>query len=317
MKRITICGNQANSKLVNSVCDKINSNLKSDINVLKFSNEEIFVQIKESIREADVFYIYSPSLGKSDSIMEMLITINALKEASAGRITVIPTYLPYVRSDKKDQPRVSITARLMADLMQTAGANRVLTYELHAEQILGFFKVPSDQIYAHKLFADYIVNNFNDLSNTVVVAPDAGAVKKTTKYADMLMFNMAMLHKHRHGNTETSSVDMLVGNVEKRDCIIFDDEIASGGTLCNAADFLIKKGAKSVKAMIAHPVLSGNVLERINNSALSELIVTDSIPLYDKAERCSKITVVSIAELLAQSISNIHNGKSISKLFEV
>ena len=316
MNEIAICGGTSHPSLVNDVCDYVGKE-QTNIEVQKFSNEELFVQIKETVRERDVFYIYSPGDNKSDTIMEMLITINALKEASAGRITVIPTYLPYVRSDKKDQPRVSITARLMADMIQTAGAKRVLTFELHAEQILGFFKVPADQLYAHKLFHDHIINSDLYKRDSIAVAPDAGATKKTAKYADMLGINMALLHKHRHGNTETSSVDMLVGDVEDKDCIIFDDEIASGGTLCNAADFLMEKGASSVRAMIVHPVLSGSALENIENSALTELIVTDSIPVLHKAIDCQKITIISIATLLGNAINRIHNGQSINKLFEV
>ena len=281
--------------------------------IIKFSNENIMVRLLENVRGSDVFVVQTSCPPVNEGIMEMLIMIDALRYASAERITAVIPYFPYARSDKKDKPRISITARLMADLMQTAGAHRVLTMDLHSPQIQGFFHVPIDQLIAAPLICDYFRNK--DLSNGVLVAGDVGESKSIGRYANRLNLPIAIIDKRRDGDDEKARAVHLIGDVAGKDALIIDDEIASGGTLMEATQFLKKYGVRSVSAAAVHPVLSGRAVERLHQIELDELVVTDTIPLGGKQNQYDKFKVLSVAPLLGDAIMRIHNGDSVSKLF--
>lgn len=309
---LKIIAGSSHAKFAEEICNHLAVTL-SDVELITFSNENKMVKVQENVREADVFVVQTSCPPVSDNIIETFLMLDSLKHSSAQRVTAVLPYFPYVRSDKKDQPRISIAAQLMAKLHQQAGANRFLTMELHSPQIQGFFDVPVDQLLPTEVFADYFKKT--DLSNSVVVAADVGEAKQMGKYATKLDLPMAIIDKRRIGNTETVAPAHVIGEVEGKDCLIIDDEVASGGTLCAAADFLKEKGALSVKAAITHPVLSGNAIEKINKSSLDELVVCNTIPLGEKAINCPKITELTVAPLFAKAINNIHNGDSISVLF--
>lgn len=281
--------------------------------IIKFSNENIMVRLMENVRGSDVFVVQTSCPPVNEGIMEMLIMIDALRYASAERITAVIPYFPYARSDKKDKPRISITARLMADLLQTAGAHRVLTMDLHSPQIQGFFHVPIDQLIAAPLICDYFRNK--DLSNGVLVAGDVGESKSIGRYANRLNLPIAIIDKRRDGDDEKARAVHLIGDVAGKDALIIDDEIASGGTLMEATQFLKKYGVRSVSAAAVHPVLSGRAVERLHQIELDELVVTDTIPLGGKQNQYDKFKVLSVAPLLGDAIIRIHNGDSVSKLF--
>ena len=281
--------------------------------IIKFSNENIMVRLLENVRGSDVFVVQTSCPPVNEGIMEMLIMIDALRYASAERITAVIPYFPYARSDKKDKPRISITARLMADLLQTAGAHRVLTMDLHSPQIQGFFHVPIDQLIAAPLICDYFRNK--DLSNAVLVAGDVGESKSIGRYANRLNLPIAIIDKRRDGDDEKARAVHLIGEVQGKDALIIDDEIASGGTLLEAAQFLKRYGVKSVSAAAVHPVLSGRAVERLHQIELDELVVTNTIPLGGKQSQYDKFKVLSVAPLLGVAIMRIHNGDSVSKLF--
>jgi ribose-phosphate pyrophosphokinase len=273
----------------------------------------MLVQIEENVREADVFVVQPSCPPVSDGIIELLMTIDALKNASAGRITAVLPYFPYVRSDKKDRPRVSITARLMADLLHTAGANRVLTMNLHSPQVQGFFRVPVDHLQASPILCDYLRES-RDLSNYVLVAGDVGESKEVGEYATRLDLPIAVVDKRRSGDDENARARNLIGDVQGKVALIVDDEVASGGTLLEAARFVLERGAVAVEACIVHAVLSGRAVERIAASPLRQLVVTDSIPLPPQ-KRIDKIHIQSVARLFADAIRAIHDGSSVSRLF--
>lgn len=278
---------------------------------IKFANENIMIKIHENVREEDVFVIQTSCPPVNDNFMELLIMIDALKHASARRITAVLPYFPYVRSDKKDQPRISIAARLMADLLETAGVRRVLTMDLHSPQIQGFFRIPVDQLKAtHILAADLAKRN---LENAVLVAGDAGEAKDVARFANILNLPMAIIDKRRYGNDDKAKAVNIIGEVEGKSAYLIDDEISTGGTIVEAAEFLRSRGATSISAACVHPVLCGSAVERINKSPISELITTNSIPLGDK--RSEKISVLSIAPLFSSAINCITSGNSISSLF--
>ncbi len=280
--------------------------------VVRFSNENIKVNIEENIRGTDAFVIQTSCPPVSDNLMELLITIDALRHASAERITAVLPYYPYVRSDKKDEPRISITARLVADILQTAGADRVLTMDLHSPQIHGFFHIPVDHLTAAGVLCQHFAARAMD--DWVMVAPDAGEVKDAGRYAERLDVPLAIIDKRRYGDDEQVRAVHVIGDVMGRHALIVDDETASGGTLIKAASVLLERGAVDVTAGIVHPVLSGNACERIAESRLNELVVTDSIPVGPE-KQCDKIKVLSVAPLFAQAITRIHDGRSVSSLF--
>jgi ribose-phosphate pyrophosphokinase len=277
--------------------------------VVRFSNQNMLVQIEDTVREADVFIIQSSCPPVSDGILEMLITIDALKHASAGRITAVVPYFPYSRSDKKDRPRVSITARLMADLIETAGADRVLTMDLHAPQIEGFFRIPVDQLIAAPLMCRHLMQQ--PLTEHVVVASDIGEAKDIERYASRLDLPVAIIDKRRFADDDKAVARQLVGDVEGKTALIIDDEIASGGTLIEAANFCLSRGARAVRAAAVHGVFSGTALERIASSAIESVLVTDSLPC---AEPHPKVEQLSVAALFARAIEGIHGGTSVFEL---
>ncbi len=279
----------------------------------RFSNENLKVKIEENVREQDVFVVQTSAPPLSEGIVELLIFLDALKHASARRVTAVLPYFPYARSDKKDEPRISITARLMADLLATAGADRVLTLDLHSPQIQGFFRKPTDHLTAMPVLCDYLRKN-EDLSNAVVVAADIGEAKDAGRFAKRLELPIAFVDKRRSGDDEHAKAVAVIGDVVGKTCLLVDDEIATGGTIFEATDFLLASGASRVLAAVVHPVLSGRASTRLEQSPLSKLIVTNTIPIpLDR--QSDKIVTLSVAPLVATAITRIHDGRSVSELF--
>ena len=281
--------------------------------VTKFSDGETWVEIEDNVRGADAFVIQSTCYPANNHIMEMLIMIDALKRASADRITAVIPYYGYARQDRKVSPRTPISSKLVADLLTAAGANRVLTMELHAGQIQGFFNIPVDHLFAKPVLLEHLNKRFPE-DHLVIVAPDAGGAERARSFAKHLHAPMVMIDKRR-SKPNQSKVMRLIGEVEGRDAVIVDDMIDTGGTMVEAADALMAEGATGVYACCTHPVLSGPAISRLNDSRIQELIVTDTIPLGEKAEACKKIKVLSVAGLLGESIKRIHNADSVSSLF--
>jgi ribose-phosphate pyrophosphokinase len=309
--RLKIFAGQSHQTLAEEICYFLDVPLGKS-RLVKFSNENLMVQIEENVRNCDVFVIQTSAPPVNEGIMELLITIDALKNASAARVTAVLPYFPYARSDKKDKPRISITARLIADLLQTAGADRVLTMDLHSPQIQGFFRIPVDQLKAVRLICNHYKKR-GDLSNYVLVAGDAGEAKELGAYANRLNLPMAIVDKRRYGDDEKPKAVNVIGDVEGKHCLIVDDEVASGGTLIEAANFLVKRGAIAIEATCVHPVLSGSAVAKITDSPIDKLVVTDSIPTNQK--KFDKLTVLPVAPLFAKAIRRIHDGDSVSDLF--
>jgi ribose-phosphate pyrophosphokinase len=284
-----------------------------DATVTEFSDGEIMVQINENVRGTDVFVLQPTSMPVNRNIMELLLIVDALKRASAHRITAIIPYYGYARQDRKVQPRVPISAKLVADLITAAGINRILTMDLHAAQIQGFFNIPVDNLYASPVLLDYVRTKYY-FENLVIVSPDAGGVERARSFAKKLECSIAIIDKRREA-ANISQIMNVIGNVENKDTIILDDMVDTGGTTIQAAAALKDKGAKRVVAACTHAVLSDNAVEKVNNSALEELIVTNTIPLDSKKEQCRKLTVLSIASLIGEAIRRIHEESSISSLF--
>jgi ribose-phosphate pyrophosphokinase len=280
--------------------------------VTRFSNENLKVKIEDNVRGADTFVVHTSCPPVNDGLMEALITIDALHHASAGRITAVLPYYPYVRSDKKDEPRISVAARLVADLLETAGADRVLTLDLHSPQIHGFFRIPVDHLTATGVLCSHLRER--GLDGWVLVAPDAGEVKDAGRFAKILDIPLAIIDKRRSGDNEQAQAERVIGDVAGKQALIVDDEVATAGTLVEAVRILEANGALGVTAAIVHSVLSGQAPERVKRSNLKRLIVTDSIPI-PKDRMCEKITVLSVAPLLAEAIQRIHDGRSLSALF--
>jgi ribose-phosphate pyrophosphokinase len=279
----------------------------------RFSDGEIQIKIGENIRGTDVF-IVQPTMPPAENIMELLLLIDAVRRASCRRVTAVIPYFGYARQDRKDQPRVPIAAKLMADLITTAGANRVLTIDLHAPQIQGFFDIPLDNVYSTPLMLADIWKRF-DLKDMVVVAPDVGGVVRARAIAKRLDdADLAIIDKRRPRANE-SVVMNIIGDIEGRDCILIDDIADTAGTLCKAAAALKQHGARRVCAYIVHPVLSGPAIQNIQGSALDELVVTDTIPLREDARACGRIRSLSVADMLAETIRRIAEGESVSELY--
>ena len=307
-----------NPDLARAICDRLGIPI-GDITVTSFSNENIFVKLNESVREKDVFVVQSLGLPLSDRIMELLIMLDACKRASAGRVTAVIPYYAYGRTDKKDQPRVPITARLLADLIQVAGAQQVITLDLHAGQIQGFFSIPVDELSAVSLLVRHFAERGWD--DVVVVAPDLGFAKRARNFAEQLGAPLAIVEKRRvqqlnERNELASRVEArsLIGDVSGKRCILIDDEILTGGSMIGAADLLIAHGAREVYAAAVHAVLAGNALDRLAQSAIRELVTTDTLcrPL-DRA--APALRVLSVAPLLAEVIQRIHSGVSVDTIF--
>lgn len=285
----------------------------ADIDLFKFSNDESFVKINDNVRGADVFIIQPTSRPVNDNLMDLLIMIDALKRASAQRITCVIPYYAYARSDKKDQPRVPITAKLVADLITVAGANRIVTIDLHAEQIQGFFNIPVDHLYSIPTFARYITNM--DVKDPVVVSPDSGGANRARALAKRLNCGFALGDKRRTGNDGQTELLSIIGDVAGKTAILFDDIIDSGGSLIKVSHALHKDGASRILAACTHGVLSRSAVQNIESSPLEKLFVTDTIPLSEEAANCPKIVQLSIAEMLAIAIKKIHIEESLSILF--
>jgi ribose-phosphate pyrophosphokinase len=277
-----------------------------------FSNGETRVSIEETVRGCDVYIVQSLSNPVDHHIMELLIMMDAMKRASAGRITAVIPYFAYARQDRKTRPREPISAKLLANLITVAGANRVITMDLHAGQIQGFFDIPVDPLQASPILAEYIKNNLN-LDNSVVVSPDVGGVARARAFASRLHLPIAIIDKRRPAPNE-SEVMYIVGDVKGKTCIVIDDMIDTGGTLIKGADALLEEGAIEVYACATHPVFSGNAIENIKKSHIKKVIVTNTIRL-DKEQLCDKIEVLSVAKLFAEAIDRVHNNRSVSELF--
>ena len=284
-----------------------------DAIVSKFSDGEITVHINENVRGADVFVLQPTCMPVNHNIMELLLMVDALKRASAQRITAVIPYYGYARQDRKVQPRVPISAKLVADLITAAGTNRVLTMDLHAAQIQGFFDIPVDNLYASPVLYDYVHNKYNS-QDLVIVSPDAGGVERARSFAKKLQCSIAIIDKRREA-ANISEIMNVIGEVKGKDAIILDDMVDTGGTTIQAVSALKEKGAKNVIAACTHAVLSGNAIEKVNNSVLLELIVSNTIPLDSKKEKCRKLTVLSIAALIGEAIKRIHEESSVSSLF--
>jgi len=284
-----------------------------DATITQFSDGELMVQINENVRGTDAFVIQSTCPPVNDNIIELLLIIDALKRASAARTTAVIPYYGYARQDRKVQPRVPISSKLIADLITAAGSNRVLAVDLHAGQIQGFFNIPVDHLYASAVLVDYVrKRNFKDL---VIVSPDAGGVERARAFARKLQCSLAIIDKRRE-MANVSQVMNVIGDVKGRDTLLLDDMIDTAGTTTQAALALKEKGSRRVYAASTHAVLSGPAIDRINDSVIEEVIVTNTIPLDSRKERCKKLTVLSIASLLADAIKRIHEESSISSLFE-
>ncbi len=311
-KDFKVISGTANPELAQKICEYLNIPLTECI-VKRFSDGEVFVEIKENIRGADVFIIQPTCPPVNEHLMELLIMIDAARRASARRITAVVPYYGYARQDRKTAPRTPISAKLVANLIVIAGARRVLTMDLHAGQIQGFFDIPVDHLYALPVFLEYIKKTFAD-KDIVIVSPDAGGVERAREYAKRLNTSIAIVDKRREKPNE-SAVMNIIGDVKGKIAIIIDDMIDTAGTMCNAADAIKEKGALEVHGMATHPVLSGKALERIQKSSLKSIIVSDTIPLKEEAKTLKKIKVLSVANLLGEAIKRIHTDDSISSLF--
>ena len=304
---VKIFAGSASASLTNSICEFYGS-LPGDMTVSRFSDGEFQPNINESVRGCDVFFIQS-TYPTSDNLMELLMCIDAAKRASANYITAVIPYYGFARQDRKDKPRVSIASKLVADLLTAAGANRVMTMELHAPQIQGFFNIPVDHLEASIVFTPYIKALPQD--NLVLAAPDVGSSARIREVAKALNLPMVICDKERKKANEIANMT-VIGDVDGKDIVLIDDIIDTGGTLCKSSAMLIEKGAKSVRALCCHPVLSGKAYENIENSVLTELVVTDTIPLKQHSDR---IKIMSVAPLFARAIRNVHENGSISSLF--
>lgn len=302
----------SNPALVKNICEILEIPLGKSL-AGKFSDGEIRMEIGENVRGADVFVIQTGAAPVNDNLMELLVMIDACKRSSAHRVTAVMPYYCYARQDRKNKPRVPITARLVADLITRVGADRIVTMDLHAGQIQGFFNVPVDNLYASSILFPYIKEHFHE--DLVIVSPDAGGVPRARAYAKMLKSGLAMIDKRRSDPNKAEALN-IIGEVDGKTAVILDDMVDTAGTLVEATKTLLDRGAKEVFAAATHAVLSGPAVERIQNSALKNLIVTDTLPL--KEGICNgKIRCVSSARLFAQAIRNIHNEDSISTLFEI
>ncbi|WP_208434082.1 ribose-phosphate pyrophosphokinase [Bartonella taylorii] len=305
------CGN-SNPRLAEDVTSYLNIPL-GKATVKRFADQEIFVELHENVRGQDVFVLQSTSYPANDHLMELLIMIDALRRSSARRITAVIPYFGYARQDRKPGPRTPISAKLVANLITEAGAHRVLTLDLHAGQIQGFFDIPTDNLYAVPVISRDVKIHY-PLENVIVVSPDVGGVVRARSLAKRLNSLLAIVDKRRERAGE-SEVMNIIGDVSGKDCLLLDDIVDSGGTLCNAASALLKHGANSVTAYITHGVLSGNAIERITNSEMKELVITDSIMPTQVIEKAHNIRVLPIADLIGEAIARTAAEQSVSSLF--
>ncbi len=312
MDELKVFSGTAHPALARSVCDYLGIPL-GEAEVFEFSNENIFVRILENVRQRDVYVIQPVCSPVNTNLVELLIMLDAFRRASAGRITAVVPYYGYGRTDKKDQPRVPITARLIADLITTAGANRLLTVDLHAPQIQGFFTIPVDELTALFILSQYFEER--NLDNLVVVATDIGISKRARDLAEKLNTPLAIIEKRRVGNIDATETLNIIGEVEGMRALTVDDEIDTAGSLVGVVDTLLKHGVTEVYACCTHPVFSGQAVQRIANSPVKEVVVTDTIPV-NSDKKLDKITVLSMAALIGEAIHRIHTGLSVGAMFE-
>ncbi len=309
--KLRLFSGSSNRPMAQEICDYLKIPI-GKAEVQRFSDGEIFVEIDENVRGTDVFVLQSTCSPVNDHMMELLIMIDAMKRASARRITAVLPYYGYARQDRKVAPRVPISAKLVADILTAAGTNRVLSVDLHAGQIQGFFNIPFDHLYSAPVMLEYIKKNFYD--DIVIVSPDAGGVERARAFAKRLGANLAIIDKRRESVNDPRVMN-IIGEVRGKKALMLDDMVDTAGTLTQAADAILEKGAKEVIAACTHPVLSGPAIERVEKSSIKELVVTNTIPLRDAAIRCGKIKVLSISTILAEAIRRIHNEESVSSLF--
>lgn len=309
--QLKVFSGDSNPALALEICDRLGIAL-SPLTISRFSNDNLLVRIEENVRERDVFVIQSFTEPVSEHIMTLLIILDALRSASARRITAVIPYYSYARSDKKDAPRISITGRLIADLLRTAGANRVLTMDLHADQVHGFFSIPVDHLTAIPTIADHFKAH-HDLSRLVAVASDAGGAKRAGKFAERLGIPLAIIDKRRVSDTEVQQ-GYVVGEVENRDAVIFEDEISTGGTLLATARTLEDAGVGRIFAGAVHPVLCGPAMQNLQESGIESFVVTNTVEMPEE-KRLPEITVLTVAPLLAEAIRRISSGESVGELF--
>lgn len=311
MNDYVIFSGNSNPELSNKICDYLKVS-PGGAKVKTFSDGEIQIEINENVRAKDVFVIQSTCFPVNDNLVELLLMIDAFKRSSARRITAVIPYYGYSRQDKKVAPRVPISARLVADLLIVAGTNRVITMDLHAGQIQGFFNIPVDNLFAAPFIIDYIRSTFRD--NLVIVSPDAGGAERARAYAKRLNCDLAVIDKRREAPNKAKAMS-VIGEVKGKVSIILDDMVDTAGTLTEASAAIMENGAKEVHACCSHPVLSGPSVQRIKDSALKSVVVTDSIPLREEASKCAKIKVLSISKLVGEAIIRSYNGDSVTSLF--
>jgi ribose-phosphate pyrophosphokinase len=311
VRDLKIFTGNAHRQLAEEIAGHLNIPL-SKADLRKFSDGEIFVELKENVRGTDVFLVQPTCTPVNDHLMELVIMVDALRRASARRITAVVPYYGYARQDRKNAPRVPISAKVVAEMFMAVGVRRVLCMDLHAGQIQGFFNIPVDHLFAAPVILEYIKQNFGE--DVIMVSPDAGGVERSRAFAKRLNSGLAIIDKRRDKPNECEAMH-VIGDVQGKTAILMDDMVDTAGTLCSGAQTLLEHGAREVHACCSHPVLSGPAIERINASQLKSLVVTNSIPLHGEALKCGKIKVLSVSHLLAEAISRIHNEDSVSSLF--
>ncbi len=312
MQDLKVFSGNAHRKMAEEIAGHLGMPL-SEADVRKFSDGEIFVELKENVRGRDVFVVQPTCTPVNDNLMELVIMVDALRRASARRITAVVPYYGYARQDRKNAPRVPISAKVVAEMFMAVGVRRVLCMDLHAAQIQGFFNIPVDHLYAAPVIIDYVRESF-PAEEVIMVSPDAGGVERTRAFAKRLNSGLAIIDKRRDKPNECEAMH-VIGDVKGKIAIVMDDMVDTAGTLCAGAKTLLAHGAKEVHACCSHPVLSGPAIERITKSDLKSLVVTNSIPLREDAKNCDKIKVLSVSKLLANAIERIHNEDSVSYLF--
>ncbi|MFH1825021.1 MAG: ribose-phosphate pyrophosphokinase [Candidatus Firestonebacteria bacterium] len=310
--RLKVFTGSANPDLAKKICNYLGIKL-GDLEISKFPDGETWIKINENVRGADCFLIQSTSSPVNEHVVELLIMIDAFKRASAKRITVVIPYYSYARQDRKDQPRVAISAKLIADLLSSAGANRVLTMDLHAPQVQGFFNIPVDHLIAEPVLVKYFEKK--KISNLVVTASDMGGVKMVRSFAQRLSAPVAIVDKRRLGPHHVEAMT-LIGEVFGKNVLIPDDIISTGGTIVEAVNFLKERGAKDIYVCCTHPVLCGEAIEKLNKAPIKEIVVTDTIAVTDKVRETNKISVISVDYVFGEAIKSIHNETSVSRLFK-
>ena len=312
MKDIKIFAHESAKEFANEICDCLGISL-GKMNVMKFKNDNTFIQIQETVREKDVYIVQTTLPPVNERVMELLISIDAIKRASPKKINVILPYYIYSRSDKKDQPRVPVTAKLMAQLIEAAGADRVITCDLHNPAIQAYFKINCDRLSAQNLLQNYFKEK--NLKDMVIVATDAGSSKKAYKYSEYFGCPLALIDKRRDGNDDRAIANNVIGEVKGKQAVIFDDEIDTAGSMIETANILHREGAKEIYAGATHGILSGQAVQRIQNSPIKELVITNTVPLTSE-KQIDKIKVLSIAPLFAEAVKRINEARPLGELYE-